>query len=68
MGLVIFCSLGKFLKIPTPTSQAVVGIGEAISGINYSTEGNRTLKSMGLEGLSVEELKTYLETGEMPTI
>jgi len=43
-------------------------MGEAISGINYSTEGNRTLKSMGLEGLSVEELKTYLETGEMPTI
>jgi opine dehydrogenase len=68
MGLVMFCSLGRFLKIPTPTCQAVVGMGEAISGINYSAEGKRTLKSMGLEGLSVEELKTYLETGEMPTI
>ena len=67
MALVMFCSLGKFLKIPTPTCQAIVGMGEAISGINYSTEGKRTLASLGLKELSVEELKTYLETGDIPT-
>jgi len=68
MGLVMFCSLGRFLKIPTPTCQAFVSMGEAISGINYSAEGKRTLNSLGLEGLTVEELKTYLESGEMPAI
>jgi opine dehydrogenase len=68
MGLVMFCSLGRFLKIPTPTCQAFVSMGEAISGINYSAEGKRTLNSMGLAGLTVEQLKTYLESGEMPTI
>ncbi|UCF90527.1 MAG: NAD/NADP octopine/nopaline dehydrogenase family protein [Desulfobacterales bacterium] len=67
MGLVMFCSLGKFLKIPTPTCQAVVSMGEALSGINYFAEGKRTMESLGLYGLRVEELKTYLETGEMPT-
>ncbi|MGB9440486.1 MAG: NAD/NADP octopine/nopaline dehydrogenase family protein [Desulfobacterales bacterium] len=68
MGLVMFCSLGKFLQIPTPTCQAIVHMGEAISGINYSTESKRTLQKLGLKGLSVEELKTFLETGEMPAI
>jgi hypothetical protein len=64
----MFCSLGKFLQIPTPTCQAIVHMGEAISGINYSTESKRTLQKLGLKGLSVEELKTFLETGEMPAI
>ena len=68
MGLVMFCSLGKFLQIPTPTCQAIVHMGEAISGINYSAESKRTLQKLGLKGLSVEELKTFLETGEMPAI
>jgi opine dehydrogenase len=67
MGLVMFCSLGRFLKIPTPTCEAFVSMGEAISGINYSTEGKRTLQSLGLDGFSVEDLKSYLETGEMST-
>jgi opine dehydrogenase len=63
MGLVMFCSLGKFLKIPTPTCQAIVQMGEAISGVNYAADCKRTLASLGLEKMSVEALKTYLETG-----
>jgi len=37
-------------------------------GINFFAEGKRTLNSMGLEGLTVEELKTYLQSGGMPAI
>ena len=37
-------------------------------GIDYRFESKRTLNSLRCEGLSVEELKAYLESGEMPTI
>ncbi|TEU13515.1 MAG: hypothetical protein E3J21_18470 [Anaerolineales bacterium] len=65
MGLVMFCSLGDLLNVPTPTCKAIVQIGSMISGIDYFAQGMRTLKTLGLEGLSVEEIKFYLETGEI---
>ncbi|NNK94439.1 MAG: hypothetical protein HKP41_08830 [Desulfobacterales bacterium] len=67
MGLVMFSSIGQLLKIPTPICRDIIGMGEAISGINFTAEGKRTLQSLGLGDLSVGELKEYLETGEMPT-
>lgn len=66
MGLVTFCSLGKFLGVPTPACEAFVRMGEVISGIPYRSEGRRTLAALGLEGLNREELQTFLDTGEMP--
>ncbi len=66
MGLVMFCSLGELLDVPTPTSHAVVRMGSVISGIDYFAEGTRTLKSLGLDGLSMDELKSYLDTGVHP--
>ncbi len=68
MGLVMLCSLGEFLGVPTPTCRTFVQMGEVISGIPYAAEGRRTLKALGLEGLSLEELKSFLETGERPPI
>lgn len=67
MGLVMFCSLGEFLGVPTPTCRAFVQMGEVVSGIHYFAEGKRTLKALGLERLSLEELQRFLETGEMPS-
>lgn len=52
-------------------SKVRIGIGlfnKLKYGINFFAEGKRTLNSMGLEGLTVEELKTYLQSGEMPAI
>jgi len=66
MGLVMLCSLGKLLDVPTPTCRGVVHMGEIISGIDYFANGMRTLESLGLAGLSLEGLKSFLETGEMP--
>jgi opine dehydrogenase len=66
MGLVMFCSLGEFLGIPTPTCEAFVRMGEVIMGIPYAAEGKRTFKALGLGGLSCGELMTFLETGQMP--
>jgi opine dehydrogenase len=66
MGLVMLCSLGKFLDVPTPACRAFVQMGEIIAGIDYSAQGKRTLKALGLEDLSLDELKSFLETGEIP--
>jgi hypothetical protein len=63
----MFISIGKLLKIPTPVCHAIIGVGEAISGINFRSEGKRTLQSLGLGDLSIGEIKSYLETGELPT-
>ncbi len=66
MGLVFYCSLGELLGVPTPTSHAVVRMGSVISGVDYFAEGSRTLSSLGLDGMSVDELKAYLDTGILP--
>jgi opine dehydrogenase len=67
MGLVMLCSLGKLLGVPTPTCRGMVYMGEILSGIDYFGQAMRTLKTLGLGGLSVNELKSFLETGEMPS-
>ena len=67
MGLVMLCSLGEFLGVPTPICRTFVQMGEAITDIPYAREGRRTLKAMGLEGLNLDELKFFLETGENPS-
>lgn len=66
IGLVMFCSLGKLLGVPTPACEAVARIGSMITDIDYFGQGWRTLETLGLNGLSVEGLKVFLETGEMP--
>ena len=65
MGLVMFCSLGKLLGVPTPTCRGLVYMGEIISGVDYFGQATRTLETLGLGNLSVDELKSFLETGEM---
>jgi opine dehydrogenase len=66
MGLVMFCSLGDFLGVPTPTCRTFVQMGEAITGIPYTSDGKRTLKALGLDELNREELIFFLETGHRP--
>ena len=46
---------------------AVINIGSAMMGANGWEEG-RNLARMGLEGLTIEQTLTYLETGEYPRI
>lgn len=66
MSLVMFCSLGKVLGVPTPVSEGVVRIGEILAGVDYSVRGMRTVESLGLGGLGIEEFRAYLETGRLP--
>ena len=66
MGLVMLCSLGEFLQVPTPACRAFVQMGELISGVPYYAEGKRTLSALGLAGLDLPGLHKYLDTGELP--
>ena len=66
MGLVLFSSLGKMLKVPTPACEAVIRMGEILMDRDYSVKGLRTAESLGIAGLTLKELHVYLETGEMP--
>ena len=63
VGLVMFCELGRLLGAPTPASEAVVRMCSVIQGIDYMSRAERALASLGVGGMSVEELKGFLETG-----
>ena len=67
MGLVLYCSLGALLGVPTPTSEAFVRIGSAISGVDYFAQNTRTAATLGIAGMSGPEIEAYLETGEVRT-
>jgi len=65
-GLVAWASLGNAVGIDTPIMDALIEIGGAVMGRDCWKEG-RNLEKMGLQGLGVEEIKAYLETGEHPS-
>ncbi len=61
-GLVPLASLGQLAGIPTPTSRAIIDLGSILLGRDYWTEG-RTVKRLGLEGMTIEEIREFVRTG-----
>jgi opine dehydrogenase len=68
MSLVMFCSLGKLLGVPTPTCELIVRLGENLTGMDYFAKGVRTVEALGLAGMQLDQIKSYLETGGMPCV
>jgi opine dehydrogenase len=62
-GIVMFSSLGRMLRVPTPVCDSIVNILSAVKQTDYWAEG-RTVKSLGINGLDRWQIKHYLETGE----
>lgn len=58
-GLVLWSDLGKLTNVPTPAIDAVITIGSIVCQENFTEEG-LTLKNLGLDGLSVVELKNMV--------
>jgi opine dehydrogenase len=62
-GLVPIVALARRAGLETPASHGVVDLACALLGRDFWSEG-RTLGQLGLAGLSVEEIKRFVETGD----
>jgi len=62
-GVSLMISLGEMLDVPTPLAKALVTLASAINGVDYLKEG-RTVKKLGLSGLTVDELNRFLQEGK----
>jgi len=62
MGLVPMAGLGKLLGVEVGRMETVVKLGEFLTGRDLTTSG-RTLENLGLTGMTVREIREYVETG-----
>ena len=58
-GLAMLVSLGRQYQVPTPLAQAFLTVAGVINGTDYLASG-RTLESLGLGGLSPQDLLARL--------
>jgi opine dehydrogenase len=61
-SLVPMASLGAMLGVATPAMDAVIDLADALLGLDFRAEG-RTVERLGIQGLSVRELR-LLAIGE----
>ena len=53
---------GRLVGVPTPRMELVAKLGEHLLEEDFFATG-RTLKNLGLEGMSAKDFQQYLETG-----
>jgi opine dehydrogenase len=63
-SLVPIACFGEFVGVPTPTIRAIVDLASAVLGFDFWREG-RTLESLGIDGLTLEEMIRYVEEGTL---
>lgn len=64
MGLVALASFGDLVAVPTPTCKAIITLISKIMGKDYFEEG-RNLERLGISGLSLDQLKEFLDEGRI---
>jgi len=55
-GLVFFSDLAARLDVPTPAMDALITVASVVLARDFRGEGKRTLATLGLDGLSPEQL------------
>ena len=55
-SLIFLTDLAARLGVPTPVMDSVVTIASVVLGRDFRAEGTRTLRTLGLDGLSPEQL------------
>ncbi|NUT57210.1 MAG: opine dehydrogenase, partial [Thermoleophilia bacterium] len=55
-SLILFTDLAAKLGVPTPVMDALIQITSVVLARDLRAEGRRTLRTLGLDGLSPEEL------------
>ncbi|MCP4402849.1 MAG: dehydrogenase [bacterium] len=61
-GLLLLSTLGQILNVRTPSSDAIVNLCGVINRADYWAEG-RGVDELGLGRMSLEQIRTFLETG-----
>lgn len=61
-GMACWALIGKMLGIPCPMMEAMVNIGNVVLEKNCWTDGN-TLADFGIDGMTLPQLHSYLQTG-----
>ena len=62
-SLVAMSSIADIKGVRTPLMDSVVYLAGALMGHDYMHEG-RTKASMGIDGMSADEVMTFLKTGK----
>jgi opine dehydrogenase len=62
-GLVTCSSLGKLVNSATPTIDSIIHLASRITNKDFQAEG-RTLEKLGLSGLSLQQINSFLYSGE----
>jgi opine dehydrogenase len=62
VGLVTLADLGAQFDVPTPLADATIALASAIHGRDLRLNG-RTAASLGIAGMDLPQLKSYLQTG-----
>ncbi len=64
MSLVPISSFGKYFGIPTPTIDSIIHLASIMMGEDYFARG-RTVESLGLNSMTIDEIIKYVEEGEL---
>jgi len=62
MSMVPLSSIGKMLKVKTPTIDAIIHLASIMRGKDYWGEG-RTVERLGLQGMSIADIRLLAVTG-----
>ena len=62
-GLAPWAKLARAMNVDVPVIGSMITIGSALLGYDCWTKGH-SLQDLGIEGMTKEELKEYLETGK----
>lgn len=65
-GLAFLVSVAQWAGVDVPVARGLLAMAGAIVGEDLAT-GERTLGALGLAELTPEQMRTYLETGEVAT-
>lgn len=64
MGATLTVSLARKAGVPTPTYDTMIHLASVVNGMDYYSEG-RSLENLGLADLTLEQLETYVRTGDI---
>ncbi len=64
-GIATWASMANQFGVPTPLMRSFIEIGSIVMSLDGASSG-RSVTDLGIDGLSVEEFRSYLMSGQLP--